>query len=284
MLIGNAPCSWGIAYPTGNTYTWQQYLDEVAAAGYRGTELGPFGFLPKDAGLLKDELARRDLTLIGATHVHVFSDASTKPAFLETLTELSVLLKSLGAKHLVIMDESNVYPPDRQGVLDEAGWRGMIDMIGAALQLVEGEHGLKLSFHPHVGTAVELEPQIDRLLEETRIDLCFDTGHHAYWGQDAVAYMERVFPRIAYMHLKNVDPKVRAKVLDGTLSVDEAFRAGVMCPLPDGAVDIQDVMRVLKRRGFTGPIVVEQDVAEHATETPLALAARNLTFMNGIES
>jgi inosose dehydratase len=96
--------------------------------------------------------------------------------------------------------------------------------------------------------------------------------------------MERVFPRIAYMHLKNVDPKVRAKVLDGTLSVDEAFRAGVMCPLPDGAVDIQDVMRVLKRRGFTGPIVVEQDVAEHATETPLALAARNLTFMNGIES
>ena len=53
MLIGNAPCSWGITYPTGNTYTWQQYLDQVAAAGYRGTELGPFGFLPKDAALLK---------------------------------------------------------------------------------------------------------------------------------------------------------------------------------------------------------------------------------------
>ena len=50
MLIGNAPCSWGIIYPTGNRLTWQQYLDEVAAAGYRGTELGPFGFLPKDAG------------------------------------------------------------------------------------------------------------------------------------------------------------------------------------------------------------------------------------------
>lgn len=40
MLIGNAPCSWGINYPEGNSFTWRQYLDEVAAAGYRGTELG----------------------------------------------------------------------------------------------------------------------------------------------------------------------------------------------------------------------------------------------------
>ena len=52
MLIGNAPCSWGINYPTGNAFTWQQYLDQVAAAGYRGTELGPFGFLPKDTAVL----------------------------------------------------------------------------------------------------------------------------------------------------------------------------------------------------------------------------------------
>lgn len=35
MLIGNAPCSWGINYPTGSRYTWEQYLDQVAEAGYR---------------------------------------------------------------------------------------------------------------------------------------------------------------------------------------------------------------------------------------------------------
>ena len=115
MLIGNAPCSWGITYPTGNGYTWQQYLDEVATAGYRATELGPFGFLPKDAGLLKEELARRDLTLIGATHVHTLSDISTAPRLWATLRDLSALLVSLGARHLVIMDESNAYPPGRGG-------------------------------------------------------------------------------------------------------------------------------------------------------------------------
>lgn len=282
MLIGNAPCSWGITYPTGNNYGWQQYLDEVAAAGYRGTELGPFGFLPKDATVLKAELARRELTLIGATHVHTFSDADTMPEFLATVADLAHLLASLGAKHLVVMDESNAYPHGQEGVLDPEGWRGLIAMVGAAQKVVEGEHGLKLSFHPHIGTAIEREAQIDRFLADTEIDLCFDTGHHAFWDQDPIGYLERVYPRVAYMHLKNVDPAVRARVLSGEISVSDSYRAGVMCPLPDGAVDIQSVMRLLAERGFTGPIVVEQDMAENAAETPLQLAARNLAYMTGI--
>lgn len=282
MLIGNAPCSWGINYPTGNRYSWEQYLDEVAAAGYRGTELGPLGFLPRDAARLGDELARRQLTLIGATHVHTFGDAASEPQLMADLRELSTLLGTLGARHLVIMDESNWYPQGREGVLDETGWTGLVGMVRAAQALVEGDFGLKLSFHPHVGTAVEREAQIDRLLAETDIDLCFDTGHHAFWDQDPLAYMDKVFPRIAYMHLKNVDPLVRARVLAGELNVAQSYGAGVMCPLPDGAVDIRAVMRLLEDRGFSGPIVVEQDVAENAAETPLQLAARNLRFMEGI--
>src|SRR5690606_30861537 len=100
MLIANAPCSWGINYPTGNACSWRQYLDEIAEAGYRGTELGPFGFLPKDAGLLKEELARRELPLIGATHVHTLGDPGSAPLLTQTLGELAPLLAELGARHL----------------------------------------------------------------------------------------------------------------------------------------------------------------------------------------
>lgn len=282
MLIANAPCSWGITYPTGNDYSWQRYLDEVAAAGYRGTELGPFGFLPKDAELLKGELATRNLEMIGATHVHTFGDAASAPVLMQTLRELASLLVSLGAQHLVIMDESNFYPKGQEGVLDDAGWAGLIQMVRDGQALVEGEYGLQLSFHPHIGTAIEREAQIDRLLAETEIALCFDTGHHAFWDQDPLAYMERVFPRIAYMHLKNVNGVVRRRVLEGELSVADSYDAGVMCPLPDGVVDIQAVMRLLEARGFVGPIVVEQDVAADARETPLELATRNLAYMNAI--
>lgn len=282
MLIGNAPCSWGINYPTGNAYTWAQYLDEVAAAGYRGTELGPFGFLPKDKAVLRDELAKRNLTLIGATHVHTFGDRASAPVLMSTLRELAPLMRELGAGHIVIMDESNWYPAGQEGVLDETGWQGLTATVREAQAIIEGEFGLKASFHPHVGTAVELEPQIDRLLAETDIDLCFDTGHHAFWGQDPLAYMDKVWSRIAYMHLKNVDPAVRARVLARQLSVEASYGEGVMAPLPDGAVDIKAVMRFLEARGFTGPVVVEQDIAENATETPLQLATRNFNYMQAL--
>jgi inosose dehydratase len=282
MLIGNAPCSWGINYPTGNAVTWQEYLDQVAASGYRGTELGPFGFLPKDKALLRDELDKRHLTLIGATHVHTFGDRASAPELMATLRELAQLLRDLGACHLVIMDESNWYPPEALGVLDESGWRGLAATVPEAQAVIENEFGLKASFHPHVGTAVELEPQIDRLLKEADIDLCFDTGHHAFWGQDPLTYMKKVWGRIAYMHLKNVDPAVRKRVLDRSLSVRNSYAAGIMAPLPDGAVDIKAVMRFLAEQGFDGPIVVEQDVAENSAATPLELARRNFEYITGI--
>jgi inosose dehydratase len=279
MQFGNAPCSWGINYPTGNTLGWRQYLDEVAAAGYRGTELGPFGYLPNDAVLLRDELGPRGLELIGATHVHTFGDIAAAERLFATLGELCPLLVTLGAKHLVIMDEDNFYPRDARGVLDAAGWRGLTQAVSRAQQIIEGEYGLKASFHPHVGTAVEREAQIDRLLAETQIDLCLDTGHHAFWGQDPIAYMKKVWSRIAYMHLKNVDRAIRQRVLDGELSIEAAFAAGVMCPLPDGVVDIRAVVALLEAENFTGPVVVEQDPADNAAETPLQLARRNAEYL-----
>jgi inosose dehydratase len=85
------------------------------------------------------------------------------------------------------------------------------------------------------------------------------------------------------MHLKNVDGAVRARVLDGSLAAEASYAAGIMCPLPEGVVDIRAVMRLLDERGFDGPVVVEQDVAENAVETPLDLARRNLDYIRGLQ-
>jgi inosose dehydratase len=281
MRFANAPCSWGVNYPTGNSVSWRTYLDEVAAAGYRGTELGPFGYLPKDPAVLREELDRRGLQLTGATHVHTFGDAAAAPHLMATLRELCPVLSGLAARHLVIMDEDNWYPRSARGELDEAGWASLTSTVRAAQAIIEGEFGLKASFHPHVGTAVELEPEIDRLLAETAIDLCLDTGHHAFWKQDPLAYMRTHANRIAYVHLKNVDATIRQRVLDGELTIEDAFAEGVMCPLPDGVVDIPAVVRFLEAEAFGGPVVVEQDLADKAVESPLELARRNLAYLNG---
>ena len=68
LRLGTAPDSWGVWFADDPAQVpWRQYLDEAAAAGYRWTELGPYGYLPTDPGQLRDELASRDLTLTGGT-------------------------------------------------------------------------------------------------------------------------------------------------------------------------------------------------------------------------
>lgn len=282
LLIGNAPCSWGVAYPTGNAVTWGRYLDEVAASGYRATELGPLGFLPTDPDTLARELGKRGLALVGATHVHSFGDPGAAPQLMAALRELGPLLSRSGARHIVLMDDSNWYPEGQEGVLGAQAWRDLVRVTRDARALIEEELGLEASFHPHLGTAVEREGQIDRLLEETPIDLCFDTGHHAAWGQDPLAYMRKVRDRIAYVHLKNVDEAVRRKVMRGEIRIAQSYGAGLMAPLPDGVVDIAAVVRFLRETGFDGPVVVEQDLSGTAPEPPGALAARNLAYLEGL--
>ncbi len=281
MKIGNAPCSWGVFYPTGNAITAEAYLDAVARAGYRWTELGPLGFLGEDPVWLADALSSRNLDLAGAAHVHTLANPASSAALTATLHRLGRLLTALKARDLILMDESEYYPPDVQGVVDNAGWQTAMTMIRNADTLLRDGYGITLHLHPHVGSCIEREAQIDRLLSETGVSLCLDTGHHAFWDQDVLAYMDQVCPRIGSVHLKNVDPVVRTRVLAGELGVNAAFDHGVMCALPDGAVDIRAVMRKLIAFGYDGTVIVEQDPAKDAALSAEALARANLAFLTG---
>lgn len=279
MLIANAPCSWGVFYPTGNRLTAQDYLAAVAGAGYRGTELGPLGFLPEDPAQLADALAARDLTLVGAAHVHTLAEPGTWVALRDALDRICRILTAQGVRDLAIMDESEWYPAGKPGVVDAAGWSNAMDLIRRAHDHAADAHGVKVTVHPHVGTCIETEAQIDRMLEETPVDLCFDTGHHAFWNQDPVAYMRRRWDRIAYMHLKNVDRAVLERVWSGELDPNASFAQGAMAALPDGSADIPAVVALLVERGFAGPVVVEQDPSDTAPESPDALALRNRLYL-----
>ena len=279
MKIGNAPCSWGVFYPTGNSITAQGYLDAVARAGYLLTELGPLGFMGEDPGWIAAALARRGLELAGAAHVHTLTDPASAAPLTATLHRLGRLLSALDCRDLILMDESEYYPATAQGVTDAAGWQTAMTLIRAAHALMRDHYGIRLHLHPHVGTCIEREAQIDRMLAETEVTLCLDTGHHAFWDQDVPAYIDRVWHRIGFVHLKNVNPTVRARVLSGALGVNASFDHGVMSPLSEGTVDIPAVMRRLMAKGYSGPVIVEQDPARDPAQTPEALARANLTFL-----
>ncbi len=68
IQIANAPCSWGVLEfdLAGVSLPASQVLDEIAATGYTGAELGDYGFMPTEPDALRAELAARDLRLLGA--------------------------------------------------------------------------------------------------------------------------------------------------------------------------------------------------------------------------
>jgi len=74
IRVANAPCSWGVIENVeGERGGYARVLDEMHEAGYAGTELGDWGFMPTDPRALRRELDSRQLKLLASwvsVHLH----------------------------------------------------------------------------------------------------------------------------------------------------------------------------------------------------------------------
>jgi inosose dehydratase len=279
-----APCCWGVYWPTGNEITWDAYLGKITEAGYRSTELGPYGFGPTDPNELSKSLAAFGVDLVAAAHVHTLGDITSVALLERSAHSICELLASQGHPQFILMDESEFYPKDKMGVIDESQKKTVVEQTTKAAEIAKS-YGLSFALHPHVGTCVETETQIEWLLANTDpalVGLCLDTGHHAYWMQDPLVFLENHRSRINSIHLKNIDPDIRQRVHNDGIHSDEAFEIGIMTGLDAGAVDINAFVAELAKSGFDGPIVVEQDLFEANPRSPEVIAKHNLNFLNTV--
>jgi inosose dehydratase len=286
IRIANAPTSWGIEDPgDGANPRWDLLLTEIADAGYDGSELGPLGYLPDDPAALRRELGARGLELVGG---YVFEPLHTPDGAaraLEIARRTCELLAAAGAVHLVIIQG---FTPERERAAGrqaaaarptEDEWATLVATVDELARLAAEDHGLIGVFHPHAGTHVEFEDEIERLAASTGIPLCIDTGHCAYAGIDPVALYRRHADRVAYFHLKDVD----AERLDGALalelSFEEAVAESLFCPLGEGVVDFAALASALEERDFHGWATVEQDRLPTDSAAPAEHAAASLAHL-----
>jgi inosose dehydratase len=282
--LATGPVTWGVDFADapGNP-PWALVLDEIRDSGLGALELGPVGFLPEEPGVLADELAARSLRGIGSFAFDHFHDPSRGEALGEATGRACRFIAAAGGGFLVIIDRpagTRVQTAGRSDAarrLPQEEWRGLTDAIETAAETARAA-GLRPVFHPHAGSCVEFEDEIDRLLEDVEIELCLDLGHAAYAGIGAAEGIDRWGARLAHLHLKDVDPDVLAEVRARRLDFWEAIAAGVFCPLGDGVVDFGSAAAGLAAVGYEGFATIEQDRVPGSGE-PLSDLRRSLTAM-----
>jgi inosose dehydratase len=292
MRLGNAPCSWGVEFANDpRNPTWQTVLKECAAAGYKGIELGPVGFMPEDPVRLADGLAQHELTLIGGVVFRPFHDRDKWDDVWDGAVRTCKSLRAHGAQQLVLIDSISPRRAPTAGrvaeaiQMDQEEWRAFRKRIGQVALMGADEYGLTVSIHAHAAGFIDFEPELERLLDEINervLKICFDTGHHSYAGFDPVAFMKRHVDRISYMHFKDIDPKVKADVIKNRTDFYKACGQGIFCNLGKGDVDFPAVRQVLLDSGFEGWCTVEQDCDPTLDVRPLDDAQANRRYLQSI--
>lgn len=288
--------SWGVSEATGARQPAPaRMLAELATCGYAGTELGPIGYLPSDAGRLRDMLAAAQLTLVGAFCPVTLHDANRTSEAIAAADRIIALLSAAGARVLVLAEAGDArrkavagrVAADGRDSLDAAGWM----RFAAGAELIArraAERGLITAFHSHAATYIDTPAEIDGLMERTEpglLGLCLDTGHAVYGGGDPVVIAKRYGSRVRHVHLKDVRRSVLARGAAGELDFAGAVAAGVFAPLGAGDVDLRGTLSALRDSGYDGWLVVEQDRVIDATESieaPREDAARSFAYLQDV--
>ena len=291
IKIGTGPDSWGVWAPSApGQIRWDQFLDESVEAGYEWIEVGMYGYLPTDPTTLRAELDKRGIKATATTvmkgHLEKESDWPKLEREVLRAGEFGV---ELGTNHLVLIDDTYVdrmtlkkVEPER---LEEDAWKRLIDATHRVADICRQKFGIPVAFHPHADGHVETEAQTEQFLEDTdpqQVSLCLDTGHHAYRGGDPVSFLRKHHERVSYLHLKNVDRTVQARVNAEAIPFETAVELGVFCEPLLGVVDFVELAKVLREIGYDGWATVEQDMRRPALDVPLPLARRTREYLREI--
>ncbi len=301
--IANAPCSWGVIGGAGPAISGTRMLDELVAAGYRGTELGDHGFLPTDPERLRAELEARDLHLLGGfTAVDLRRPGAVEDAKEGVLRvarlmadasrtarrPLLILADDSGRDPMRVAHAGRIRPDQALPAEDLARFARHAEELA---RVVRDATGLATAFHPHAAGWIETPDEVEGLLERTDpelVGLVFDTAHHVHGcgvedddGGLAAAGVARFWDRIRTVHLKDVSAEVAARARDEGWPYPDAVARGLYCELGQGSVDFRAVLAELAERGYDDWLTVEQDVFP-GMGTPLESAIRNRDFLRSI--
>jgi inosose dehydratase len=123
------------------------------------------------------------------------------------------------------------------------------------------DQGVQMAVHHHMGTVVESQADVDRLLENSgeAVGLLLDTGHMTFAGGDPIAVARKYAARIKHVHCKDIRRYALAACKQRDVSFSEAVLCGIFTAPGDGLVDFKSVFDVLAKAKYSGWLVQEAE-------------------------
>jgi inosose dehydratase len=292
ITIGTAPDSWGVWFPSDPEQVPPDvFLREVADAGYEWIELGPYGYLPTDPAELRDQLEAHNLGVLAGTVFEHLHRPDSWDAVWTQVTDVAALTRALDGKHIVVIPDvwrhHKTGEPVENRELTAEQWKQKTTGLDELGRRILEEYGLRVQFHSHADSHVGYQPDIERLLESTSpewVNLCFDTGHIAYYGGNCLELIEKYPDRIGYLHLKQINPQVVEQVLDKDLSFPEAVRMGAMIEPPLGLPEMPPLLDAVSALDRDIEGIIEHDLYPCPPEMPLPIAKRTKAYLSTCSS
>lgn len=286
VRLGIAPIAWtnDDMPDLGKENTFQQCVSEMALAGFTGSEIG--GKYPTDTAVLKKALDLRGISICNCW----FSSFLISRPFAETEKEFirqTDFLWAVGAEVIGVSEQSysiqgNKNQPVWEGkyVMNDEEWKLLTDGLNR-LGKIAADKGMKLTFHHHMGTVVQTEEEIDRLMESVDpelVYLLFDSGHLSFAGVDPARVLKKYVNRVKHVHLKDIRKNLVEQSRKNQWSFLKGVREGVFTVPGDGDVDFAPIFRILEESGYEGWVVVEAE-QDPAKANPLEYAIKARAYI-----
>lgn len=286
VKLGIAPIAWtnDDMPDLGSENTFEQCISEMALAGFTGCEVG--NKYPRDEELLKRKLDIRGMSIAGAWFSAFLTTKpyeETKEAFIKHRD----FLYNMGARIIVVSEQGgsiqgqmNTPIFEKKPIFTEDEWKKLAEGL-EKLGALANEKKMKIAYHHHMGTGVQTEAEVDKLMSLTDrnlVHLLYDTGHLAYSGDDYISVLKKYIDRIAHVHLKDIRQEVVDKVKKEHLSFLQGVRLGTFTVPGDGSLDFSEVFKILEDAKYKGWFIVEAE-QDPALANPFEYAVKARKFI-----
>jgi len=264
VRIGINPLTWtnDDLPELGEQNSLETCLTEAKQAGYDGVELGRK--FPRDTAVLGPILKNHKLDLVSGWYSAHLLERSVEDE-IKAMQAHATLLKTLGAQVMVFCEVSRCVHGDRtiplskRPRLAEKEWKQFCERLDAVAAALEKQR-LKMAYHHHMGTVIQAEDEVDRMMDSTKnVGLLLDSGHLTFAGGDPVRALRRHAKRIVHVHCKDIRKDQLAQAKKKDLSFLDAVLGDVFAVPGDGSIDFAPLLEGLAKAGYQGWLVVEAD-------------------------